>query len=901
MPASFRRLLDVVRRGPASQARAIDDEIAFHLQERIDALVDQGWRPADAATEAARRFGDLATERPALFAAAQQRDRRIGILERLDAIRTDLNVSVRQLRHAPTFACGTIAAFALGIGANATMFSVIDRLLLRPPPQVAEPRNVYTLRADPRRELSYPAFTLLRDNLSSAATIAVQTAPRQVAIGRADEATLAQSVFVDGGYFRTLGVRQVAGRLLSNDDAQLPSGQLVAVIGYGLWQRQFDGDPSVIGRELLVSTTAVRIIGVAPPGFNGVGSAPIDLWMPVTMATSLLPVGPQWPWATATNAAWLQSVARVAPGVSAERVAARATALLRAAAAEHATRDTSISIAVQSVLPSRASVFSPEAKIAALLGAVAVLVLLIACANATNLMLARAIRRQREIAVRLALGVTRRRLIASLVADALLLAALGGVVAVAVAAGGASVMRSVLLDGLVWNGPLVDARTLGFVAVTTIVAGLLTGLLPSVVLLRQLDVGAAIGEGRHTGGVHRHRLVSSLVVVQTVLSSVLLIGALLFSRSLMNVRRVPLGIDTEHTVVVTPDARMMRTVGGRADALFMELAAAVARAPGVASVALAEGVPFSQWYLSTRIGVPGRDAESPEIKRGAYIRAVTSSYFATIGTRIVRGRAFVDADDRADGERIAIVSADMARSLWPTGDAIGQCVRLGADTVPCRRIVGVAEATQESAVGPNEPASPYAAIVYVPLSQGRRTIDARTLIARMMTPGGDAVAKVRHAVQQAEPTMPLADVWFMQSKHDPELRPWRLGATMFTMFGALALVVSALGLYSVIAYGVTQRTREIGIRIALGAPGDRILGLIGGQGARLASYGVIIAIIAAAVLAPVVQPLLFQVSARSVTTYATVSLVVLVVAIAASLVPAARAARVNPMVALRAD
>ena len=895
----MRRLLAVLRRGPRAQAKEIDDEIAFHIQERIDALRDRGWTPEDARAEAVRRFGDLETERPALFAAAQQRDRRLDVFEWFDTIRTDLRIAARQLRRAPTFALGAIAAFALGVGANATMFSVIDRLLLRPPAQVADPGNVYAIHAQPRDAISFPAFVDLRDKLAGGAGVAVETRGWQFAIGRGDEALMAQGVFVDGGYFRLLGVRPAAGRLLSADDAKLPNGQPVAVIGFGLWQRQFGGDPGVVGRDLLLSSTHVRVVGVAPPGFNGIGTRPLDVWMPVTLASALLPSGPQWPWATADNA-WLHAIARIGPGVHPQSVGARATALLRAAALERATRDTSISIELQSIVPARAAL-SPEAKIAALLGAVSVLVLLLACANASNLMLARTIRRRREIAIRLALGVSRRRLVAGLVVDALLLATFGGVAAIAVAAAGGTLMRDVLLDGFVWNGSLVDGRTIGFVAIVTVAAGLITGLLPGLALLRRFDLSRGISEGRQSAGVHRSRFISSLVITQTVFSCMLLIGALLFVRSLANVRRVPLGMDLEHTVVVSLDARVLRTAASRADALFADMGAAVARVSGVASIAIAEGTPFSEWYLSTKIGVPGHAADSPEIQRGAFIRAVTSSYFATIGTRVVRGRAFAEADDRVSGEQIAIVSADMAKALWPDVDPIGRCVRLGADSMPCRRIVGVAEATQESAVGPNDTMSPYAAIVYVPLSQGRHTVGARTLIARIDARPNEAIGQIRRAVQQVDPTMPLADVWLMQSRHDPEIRPWQLGATMFGVFGALALVVAALGLYSVIAYSVAQRTGEMGIRIALGARATDIVALVGSQGARLAGIGIVIAVAGAAALAPLVQPLLFHVSARSAATYVAAGVVMIVVAVAASMVPAARAARVSPMSVIRSE
>lgn len=899
-PRPFRRLFRLALRRPDLQASEIDDEIAFHLQERIDALVERGWSIDAATAESRRRFGDPTASRPTLVAAARQRDERLDIFEMFDAIRTDLRVAARRLRHAPVFAFGVIAAFALGIGANATMFNVIDRLLLRAPAHVARPGEVYTIHDSPREQISYPAFLALRDRLAGTAAIAVERPPWPVPIGRGDQAQLAQTVFVDGGYFRTLGVQPAIGRLIDDDDARLPSGQPVAVVSFGLWQRQFDGDPSVIGRELMVSSERVRIIGVAPDGFNGVGTRPLDLWMPVTLARDLLPGGARWPWANA-NDHWLQAIARVTPGVDPRQVAVRATAILRTTFAEKASNDTSESAELESILPSRAPVLSPQATVASLLGAVSVLVLPIACSNVVNLLLARAIGRRRETAIRLALGVSRARVVAGVLADSMLLSILGGIAAIVVAAAGSALMRGVLLEGFVWEGGLIDARTIAFILCAVVVGGLVTGLVPAFVLLRRFDLSRVIGEGRQSGGIHRQRVISSLVVTQTVLSAMMLIGALLFAQSLTNVRAVPLGIDTQHTVVVSLDGRTLRAADTRADALFTDLRTAVAGVPDVASVAIAEGMPFSKWYLSTPIGVPGRAPDTPAIARGAFIRAVTSNYFATIGTRIVQGRGFTATDDRASGERIAIVSVEMARALWPDGNAVGRCVRLGADTMPCRRIVGVAEGTQESALEREGSESPYLAIAYVPLSQGRHTVGARVVLARITAPSADVIGHIRSAVQRVAPTMPMPDVWLMQSHHDPEMRPWRLGATMFGVFGALALVLAALGLYSVIGYSVTQRTGEMGIRIALGARTTHILSLVGAQGAVLAGIGVVMAMVGAVVLAPLIQPLLFHTSARSGPVYALVGGAMLIVGIVASLIPAARAARVSPMSVIRAE
>jgi predicted permease len=896
--AFFRKTFRLSLRTPRTRRNDVDTEIAFHIQERIDALVDRGWSVDAATTEAARRFGDIATQRAALQMAAERRDHRLSLADWVDAARADLKVAVRQLRRSPTFAFGTIAAFALGVGANATMFDVIDRLLLRPPAQVAEPSRLFTLRTSPREQISYPAFVDFRDGLAGAGVFAVETTPRATPIGRGDEARMADAVFVDGDYFRTLGVRPRVGRVLAPSDATLPNGQPVVVIGYGLWQSRFGGDPGVVGAELVAASTRVTIIGVAPREFHGVGTRNIDLWFPLTLGATLLPPGPSWPWATAYNAAWLNGIVRLSDGVEPAAFAARATVLMRRIAVARSPRDTAATVELRSVIPSHTGPLTVEAKIAALLGAVSLLVLVIACSNAASLMLSRAIARRRETAIRLALGVSRRRLASSMLVDTLVLALLGGLASVAVAVAGASLMRSTLLQDIVWEGGLIGARTIAFIVIATVVAGVLTAFVPAFVLLGRFDLRGEIGGARQSAGPRRNHAISALVLTQTVLSAALLTGALLFVRSLGNVQRVPLGVDLERTVGVTLDSRTLNIPPSRADALFSELTAAVARVPGVSSVASAEGMPFSQWFLSTSLSVPGIAPDAPAIEQGAFIRAVTPSYFTTIGTRVVEGQGF--AEDRPDAERVAVVSRQMADALWPTG-AIGRCVRLGADTMPCRRIVGVAEVTQESAVEPNDRNSAYGNVVYVPLSQGRHTVSARTLLARIDGPSSEALTRIRAAVQRAEPEIPLPQIWVMQSRHDVELRPWRLGATMFGVFGVLALLVTALGLYSVISYGVTQRLGELAIRTALGGQRHHIIGLIGRRGAVLAAAGTAIATLGAVASAPFIQPLLFQTSARSIAVYLTSAAVVLAVSMLASVIPALRAARVSPMAVLRSQ
>jgi predicted permease len=396
--------------------------------------------------------------------------------------------------------------------------------------------------------------------------------------------------------------------------------------------------------------------------------------------------------------------------------------------------------------------------------------------------------------------------------------------------------------------------------------------------------------------VHRQRVISALVVAQTMLSVTLLIGAALFVRSLREVRAVPLGIDAEHSVGIELDVHNLHMSEASGDALFAAVAARAARVPGVASVATADGTPFG-WSMGTELHAPGVPDDSPVIKRGANRSAVTSNYFATIGTRIIQGRAFTSSEDRADGPLVAIVSARLAKLLWGEQSAIGRCVKVGADSMPCRTIVGVAEDTHSEAIVEDDPPFPH---VYVPLAQGWHAFLARVVIARTPTPRV-TIPMLREAVRSVDAALPYAAIAPIGAKLDPELRPWRLGAIMFGAFGVLSLVLATLGLYSVIAYSVAQRRQEMGIRVALGAGTSRIVALVSREGGRLALIGAVIGVVAAAGLAPVIQPLLFGVSARAIGVYIAVAFGMMLVAVIACVIPAREAAKTSPMVAIRAD
>ena len=896
-----KRLFRLPIRRPARAAAEMDDEIRFHIEMRAAQLVARGWAPDAAASEAQRLFSASPDMRRSLHAAARRREEILTMTDHLDALRHDASYAMRQIRRAPGLAFAIIATFALGIGANATMFGIIDRLLLRPPAHVRAPEQLD--RVEVRRKwgdreftnwsFSYPAYVSVRDRVSGFASVAMATFSGPLSFGLGPDARKVESVVVSGNYFGTLGVSLPVGRPILPSDDVLPNGSAVAVIGYGLWQREFGGSTSVIGKPIALAKHQFTIIGVAPKGFVGTGSRPVDVWIPVSAADGLRFGGNQW--ATDRTSAWMEVIGRVKPGVSVAALESQITAAYRADEAAGGRPDSTARGQVTSVLPSRQRELSPERRVAALLGLVSLLVLLIACANVANLLLVRAFGRRREIAVRLALGISRSRLVRQLVLEAVTLAGAGGLAALAVVQWGSALVQRMLLGDFAWPDTPIDWRVLAFTAAATMVVGLVTGLVPA---LQGSDphLARTLREGTRGAGLGRSRTRAALLMVQAAISVILLVGTGLFITSLRNVRGVELGVDVNRLVTGTIDLGAVGIEGAAEDDYFERAREAVSRLPGVASATVADASPFGNWSMGTMLSVPDRDPRDMP-KDPTYQSSVAPNYFATVGTRILSGRAFTDADTRHGAPPVAIVSEGIVRTIWPNESPIGKCVRMDRDG-PCAEIVGVAATTHRNSIARDT----NAAQVYVPLQRGTSGGLARMLIVRPTGTDPDAIVElVRRAMQTVMPDLPYAYVRPMRAALANELRPWRLGATMFAAFGLIALVLSSLGLYSVVAYTVAQRMHELGVRVALGAQVNDLRRIVLAHGLRIAALGVAGGTIIALVSGRFVAPMLFKTSPRDPAVFAAVIVLLLAVATIASLVPARRATRADPLVALRAE
>ena len=884
----------------------VDDEFAFHLDMRTRELIADGWTPDAARREALRLFGDLDDARSYCRELTERRERHMMRIQRLDGLRQDLAFALRSLRRAPGFTLAAVLTLALGVGANITMFGIVDRLLLRPPAHVGAPelvRRLYFTTTPAGEQLttanmSYPQYVALGESLAPLGTVAAFYSTEMV-LGESEAARRGRVTLATSSYFPSLGVRPQLGRFFRPEEDTPPSGTRVAVLGHRLWMTEYAGDRAVLGRTLTVAGQRFTIIGVAPAGFTGVESQRVDAWLPVSAVGGEI-VGrfTDDPWHRARNVGWLRGIARVRSEDAMARAEQMASAGFRRAleARWSPARVDSLRpmVTLEPLLLERGPDSTPAARIAVWLAGMSLLVLLIACANVANLLLARALRRRREIAVRIALGAGRARLITQLLTEGMVIAVLGGAAALFVAHTGGEIVRDILIPGVEWGGSLFDPRTLALAGAVVIGTGLLIGIVPAL-QVSDLSLVASLKAGARDGGGRRSITRTGLVVVQAALSLILLVGAGLFLRSLHNARSVELGFAADRVLTVRLDMAGAGYSNEEAMAVYDRIHERVARLPGVEHASLAFTEPF-ETTINYGISIPGRDSVELPPSGPPSVNAVTPGFFATMGTRVVAGRAFTD-DDRRGAPLVTVVNETMARTLWRGGSPLGARVCIDEEhTKPCHEIVGVAEDARWASLRDDPPMQ-----MYFPLEQNPSLLPLRVLHLRTSGDPASIIRAVRNEVRQVAPRVLFADVQLLSENLEPEMRPWRLGAAVFTMFGALALVLAGLGLYSVIAYDVGQRTREMAVRMALGAGARDVVRLIVSQGVRLAGIGIVAGLTIALAAGHWVEPLLFELAPSDPLVLGTVAVTLVGVALAASFIPAWRATRVAPGSALRVE
>ncbi len=886
-----------------SVERDVSEELAFHFAEAVDELMRRGRTRADAEAEARRRFGDEARYRRELMNLDRSRERRMRWRDRLEAAGEAMRHAVRGLVRTPGMTLGIVLVFALGIGANATMLEIVDRLLLRAPDHVTQADEVNRVVIDryvafrgeriQSETLAYPDYADLRAAASLSEVAAY--ANRELTLGHGEAAHRVKGVLATGGYFELLGVRPYIGRFFTDEEARI-GGERVAVLGYGYWQSQYGGAGDVLGATIDMGGAPYTIIGVAPKGLTTLNLTPAQVWVPLQVAQTDI-AGDVW--IDSRNWWWLNAVVRRAEGVSVAQAEAEATALHLAGRAEQIASDDYRSDTRIHAYPlpvaDRPSM-GTEPAVARWLTGVALIVLLIACINVGNLLFARTLGRQREIGIRLALGVTRARLIGSILLEGALLGLLGGVAALGVAYWGGGALRRTLLPDVAWQELGLGTTVLAVTAALALAAGLFSALVPALQASRP-DVGDTLRTS--SGGITRSalRVRTGLSFAQAALSVLLLVGAGLFVRSLGNVRAVDHGFNTDGLMYANaissrdaiPDAEQVQ-LGRRA----LE---AVRRLPGVQSAALTSAMPF--WsYEGYEVKIEGVDSLPTLPSGNALAQLVTTDYFETMGMSIVRGRGFGDG-----AAYVAVVNETMAQAIDPGGAVLGRCLYLrpGADDPPpCAPIVGVVENATRQELH-EDPGMQYYLNVPPDWAWAPDNMAHATLMMRVGGQDAAVVTAARREMLALDSRYRFIEIGSLQDLMNPLARAWELGATLFSVFGLLALIVAGVGLYSVLAFDVAQRTREMGLRTALGAPVAQLLAMIVSRGVRVTLVGVAVGLLAAMLLAPRIEPLLFDVPALDPATYLGVAGVLLLVALLASWLPAWRATRVDPVVALKSD
>lgn len=789
----------------------------------------------------------------------------------LAAIGHDLIHAARALTRRGWQAVAPVLVLGAGVGGAVAMLVLVDRLMFRPPAHVQQPERIVRVP----NASNYVTHSRLRDRSQ---TLELAAYTRVVlSFGSGEEALPLQTQCVTDSYFEILGVRPVAGDTIRPGVA---AGATV-VLSDAFRRRVFGAGSEVIGRTIPIAGRAYTVAGVVPAAFRGVDMELIDAWTLLTGAPELCSFTGQNLLAD-DSGSWLRSIARLRAG----HTRAQAEAELRTIASRESEAPT-VPIVLRSIHESKQVNLARENRVALwLLGAAGVL-LLIACANVAGLLSVRAVDRRPEIAIRLQLGASRRRVMGMLIMESVLLA--GACVAVAALASlwVTAVVARYFAPGTV-DG-IVTAANAGLLAAFGVLASVSSAIVPALQAVRA-GAGASSRTGR-TIGAERSWFRNALIVGQVALALVLAIGAGLFSRSLQRAQS-EIGYDVDRVIVATIDLSRAGSYGEQdVTAAFERIQSRVSRVPGVESVSLTSG---------SILGSGGGPATMMALRASAgamptgfhVVQAVTPQYFSTVGRRLLRGRAFGPADD-ARSSPVMILDADLANELWPGEDAVGRCAMLAGRSV-CIAVIGL---TVPTGRGYSE--------FFLPLSQieahGATELVPRTVLLRASRSVDAALPAAATAIRQAVPHLPFVNIRPLLDLADVRLQSWRLGSRMFGLFGGAALALAAVGMYAVIAYGARRRTSEIGLRMALGAPRRQILTLIARRGLLLVASGWMLGTLVSMAVTRFVQHLLFDVDPGDVATFATASAVILAVGAGASLIPAVRASRVDPSIALRYD
>ncbi|MEO7995948.1 MAG: ABC transporter permease [Gemmatimonadaceae bacterium] len=875
----------------------IDREMSFHVSERADALVGEGMRPDEAAREAQRRFGHRS--------ALQEKTRDVDMLTWLESLMSDLRQATRVLRASPGFTTVAVVSLALGIGANTAIFSLINAVMVRSLP-VENPEQLVTVAGKSYgTELNYPLWEAIRDAQTGFASAMVFNAA-SFNLANGGEVRRVRGNWVSGEYFTTLGVQPAAGRLFTRSDDTKGCAP-TAILGYGFWQSEYGGSPSAIGKTISLSGNSYQVIGVAPRGFFGaeVGQN-TQVYAPLCSMGVIATGDPDM----LRHLWFLSLVARIAPNTTIPQVEANIAAALPAIL-EHglgadeyqdALKDLkSFRITLSAGVGELSNLRQSYSKALYVLMTVVGIVLLIGCANVANLLLARAAAREREIAVRFALGASRMRVIRQLLTETMLLTSMGAVAGVVFAKWSSSLLVQLLSSGRNQVGldiP-IDGRVLLFTSAVSIVTGLLFGVAPAwratrtnpQEAMRANARGIAPGGSRFTAG-------KMLVVGQVALSLVLVVGAGLLLGTFNRLSSMNPGFVSENVLLVRAD---MQKAGFSKEQLPLttdELLQRIRAVPGVTAASASSLTPISGSAWNSFISVAGY---TPKSKKDAmvYLNEVSDNFFTTLKTRIIAGRTFSVQDQRGT-QKVALINQTTATKFFGTGNPVGKQLRMPGprqkpDEGDVIEVIGVVEDAKYSSLK-EEPR----AVAYLSINQS--TEDNSNVNYEIRTIGNPAsvISAVTSLAAEINPRISL-EYKKLDDQVASSLTRERLLATLSAFFGVLALLLAMIGLYGTMSYGVSRRRNEIGIRLALGAERAKVLRMVLGEVARMLSIGLVIGVACAMATSKYVASFLFGVKPNDVMTLVLSVAVLAIVALMAGAIPAWRAARLDPMLALRED
>ena len=877
----FHRLRAVFFKGRLE--RELEEEIRSHLEMQAEENRRRGMNPDEARRAALRQFGGVEQVKE------RYRDRRG--LPLVETALQDVRYAARVLRKSPGFTLVAVVTLALGIGATTAIFSAVYPILFEPLPYPHADQIVmiWDFGTDGARlDVTFGTYRELAERSRSFDALAVMRPWQPVMTGEAQPERF-NGQHVSAGYFRALGVLPAMGRDFQDSDDQL-NGPQVVILSDGLWRRRFGGDSAIVGQQITLNANLYTVIGVMPSGFENLLAPSTEIWKPLQYDKTLAPDSREW-------GHHLRMVGRLRPGVGTDQARQEINAIASAPVPEFSRPDYA-SLAQGLMVDSLQDDVTRGVRPAllAVLGAV-ILVLVIACVNVTNLLLARGAQRRGEFAVRAALGAARARLIRQLLTESLLLAIIGGAIGMVVAEVGVRALVAFSPLGLPRaNAIHLDGTVLAFALAVTTLIGLVVGLIPALHVARDdLRVGLQQSSRRSAGGQQLTR--RTLVVAEVALALVLLVSAGLLLRSLQRLFAIDPGFGTSHLLTLQVQTSGQRFDEETTHRFFAQALDAVRRVPGVTAAAFTSQLPLSG-ELGDGYGVHFESSPTgnPEADNGAFRYAVSPGYFEAMAIPLRRGR-LLNEHDTADAPPAVLISESLAKSKFLDHDPIGQRLRVGPNNGPWYTVVGVVGNVKQTSLAMSQPDA-----VYIPTTQWRLFVDrALWLVVRAQGDAATLAPAIRRAVWSVDKDQPIVRLATMDDLLAASAAERRFALILFEAFGVVALVLAATGLYGVLSGSVTERTREIGVRLALGASRADILALVVRQGMTLTGLGLAIGLSAAVAASDALVSLLFGVSRLDPVTYLGVIVLLAGVSVIACWVPAWRAARVDPSITLRAE